>query len=155
MGLFDNLFKLPAQPALTIYKPSTEHEAWCAVLIGVMSADGEISDQETDLVMHQLVYKKKFEGVDIIYHYKNAFYANSKFGGKAIIEEASKIISEEYKATLFAMVTEIIMIDGDIQESEKKILEFVAQSLLIDDVTAEKIVSVFNIRFYGNVVIYN
>jgi len=155
MGLFDNLFKQPERPAPDVYVPASEHEAWISLLLGVINADGDVSEIETDLLMRQLVFIKFFQGIQIIYHYKRSFTAIHKYGSEALIRESVKYIDEDFKPMIFTLAVESIYVDGDVTDKEKQIIDFAAKCLGITDELAEKIITVFNIRYSDNCKVVN
>lgn len=151
MGIFSNLFaSVPAQTNV-MYKPVSEHEAWYAILHSISAADGSSSEVENDYIIRQLVFKKFFNQIEYGPIFKRVYEYHPKIGSEAMIVAACQVISEEYKPTLFTMAIEIIFSDGVVTEREEKISEFLAEQLSIGEVVAEKIITTYKIRYYGNV----
>lgn len=151
MGLFDNLFstKSAAQQTLS-YGPGSEHEAWVAILYTCMSVDGDVSEAETDALARMLVFKNKFQDVDIIPLYKSAMQGKMRVGFFAVIESSAAMIKEDDKPTLLALATELVLADGLITDKEKELIEFLAKQLNIEDALAAKIIEVILIKNKDN-----
>jgi len=67
-------------------------------------------------------------------------------GWKELAERCAVALDTEYCATAFAMACEISMIDGDLSDSEREILEHVAGILSMESGMAKKIVEVYEVR---------
>lgn len=65
------------------------------------------------------------------------------------------MISEQNKATLFALVMELLLADGILESKEKEIIEYLSTALNLQSDIAQKIVEVMLIKNYGNIVIIN
>lgn len=155
MGLFSNLFGSEPTQQNVMYKPVSEHEAWYAILYSVCATDGVASEVEIDKMLNQLIFKRFFNNVDFVPIMKRTYDYHPKIGGEKMIEEACKVISEEYKPTLFTMAIEIIFADGVVTEKEEGIAEYIAKQLSIGEVVAEKIITTFKIRYYGNYIVHD
>jgi uncharacterized tellurite resistance protein B-like protein len=151
IGLFDNLFstKSTAQQTLT-YNPHSEHEAWVAILYTCMSVDGDVSDAEIDALARILVFKNKFQYVDIVPLYRSAAQGKMRVGFFSVIESSVALINEEDKPTLLALATEMVLSDGIITDKEKELIEFLAKQLTIDETLAAKIIEVILIKNKDN-----
>lgn len=150
MGLFD-LFSKKAD-ATFVYAPD-EHEAWVAILLACMLADGDMDDAEIDSLARMLAFKTKFRGVNIGNFFGSIMSAKNKVGGAGLVEGASKAIKEDDKATLFAMSVELVLADGEISRDEELIIETLAKSLNVSDTVAANIIEVMLIKNKGNLVL--
>ncbi|SJZ31984.1 tellurite resistance TerB family protein [Sediminibacterium ginsengisoli] len=155
MGLFDKIFSPTAkqQANTKSYTSLNDYEAWVGVLYACAASDGDVSDVEIDMLSRLLIFKQKFENIEIIPFYKIAMQISNELGNQKLIEGCAAVIKEEDKATVFAMATEIVLADGIINEREKNLLEFVSRTLQIDDELAAKIVEVLLIKNRGNKII--
>ncbi len=73
--------------------------------------------------------------------------------GKTIIEQSAKLISEEFRETLFAMICEVVTNKGNVNESESEVLGMVAMYLAIPVERMRIILTAFLIRNKWNVQI--
>ena len=151
MGLFDKF--ISSGNTSMPYKPKNEQEAWTAIAFACASIDGDISEVESKSICEALVFKTMFKGHEIIDYYKNAIDAKKSIGSKDIIDSCVQFVVEENKATLFSIVCEILLSDAVFEEDEKKILEYVAKAMNLNDEMAVKIIEVMLIRIKGNVIL--
>jgi uncharacterized tellurite resistance protein B-like protein len=149
MGLFDKFVKKSEATAYT-YKPLSDYEAWMGILYACISADGEVGDSEIDSLSRMLVFKKKFDGIELAPLYKNVAEAKLKIGSNGLIDSCCSVVKEEDKPTLFSMSVEIVLADGILEEDEKKVIEYIATAMSIDSNLVEKIIEVMLIRNKGN-----
>lgn len=152
MGLFDR-FTSPAPSAPITYTPRNEQEAWIAVMYACIAVDGNTSEAEIDKLVQQVTFKILFNGHQIGDYYKAALIAHQQIGSKQLIDSSVSKVSDNSKATLFAMIMELLLSDGILGEQEKEIAEYLATALRLDETTSQKIVEVMVIRNIGNVVV--
>lgn len=150
MGLFSKLFNTPTNYT---YAPKNENEAWVAILYACISADGEASEIETDKMSEFLVFKQAFNGHDIAGYYRSVLEAHKKLGSQGIIDASAKLISDDNKPTLLALIMELLLADGVLEAKEQEIAEYIVSKLLIDESVAEKIIEVILIKNKGNCII--
>lgn len=155
MGLFDKIFATnESQQANTkSYTPLNDYEAWVGVLYACAASDGDVSDVEIDTLSRLLVFKQKFENIEIVPFYKIAIQISNELGNQKLIEGCATVIKQEDKPTVFAMATEIVLADGIINEREKNLLEFISKTFQIDDELASKIIEVLLIKNRGNKIL--
>ena len=154
MGLFDNLFssKNLAQQSLA-YRPGSEQEAWVAILCACMSVDGDFSDIEINDMARMLVFKNKFQDVDIASHFKLATQAKMRVGFFSLVESSAPMVSEDDRPTLLAVATDLVLSDGVLTDKEKELIEFLAKQLNIEEQTAMKIIEVILLKNKDNRVL--
>ena len=154
MGLFDNLFssKNLAQQSLA-YRPGSEQEAWVAILCACMSVDGDVSDIEINDMARMLVFKNKFQDVDIASHFKLATQAKMRVGFFSLVESSAPMVSEDDRPTLLAVATDLVLSDGVLTDKEKELIEFLAKQLNIEEQTAMKIIEVILLKNKDNRVL--
>lgn len=151
MGIFDNLFSSKnIAPQSLSYQPRSEQEAWVAILYACMSVDGDVSDVEIDAMVRLLVFKNKFQDVDIVSHYKSAAQARMKVGFFSLVESSAAMVSQEDRPTLLALATDLVLSDGIITDKEKELVEFLAKQLNIDEPLAMKIIEVILLKNKDN-----
>lgn len=152
MGLFDKFSPKPTEQK-TAYSPSSEQEAWVAIMYAIMRSDGVASEVEIEHLSRSLMLKKHFKTYPLVEAYKvvQAFFAT--IGSKGLIEAAATKIPEHNKQTVFAIAVEMIQSDGLMGEQEKSIIEFLGEQLKIDHAACEKIIEVIMIKNKDNILI--
>lgn len=151
MGLFDKLFK--ATPNTVQYSPENEQEAMVAIMYGCMSVDGDVSDVEIDRLCQMVTFKTYFKGVSLVSYYKGAMLVHKKIGSQGLIDASVLKVKAENRATLFAMVMDLLLSDGVLEQKEQEIAEYLSEKLTLESPLATKIVEVILIRNKDNVVI--
>ena len=156
MGLFDKTFSSATSISQHEgYEILSDYEAWVAIMYASVSADGEVTDAEIDSLTRLLLFKNKFNGIDILPFYKNVLYAKQQFGAQHVIDKSVQLIKEEDKPTVLALATELILSDGMIKEEEKQMIEYISKQLKIDVVLADKIIEVILIKNKDNRIFIN
>ena len=151
MGLFDKIFS--SNKTEFKYSPLTEQEAWVAVIYGCMAVDGEVSDSEIDKFVNLISFKQQFINFNIVDLYRTAAFAHRQIGSKGLIESSASKISNDYKPTVFAIVMELLLADGILQNKEQEIAEYLSDALQLQADLAQKIVEVILIKMKGNIMI--
>lgn len=151
MGLFDKIFS--SNKAEYKYEPASEQEAWIAIIFGCMAVDGEVSEVEIHKFANLIMFKQQFQHVKILDLFRNSAGAHRHIGSKGLIDASVDKISESYKATLFAIVMELLLADGVIDVKEEEIAEYLSAALKLDAALSQRIVEVILIKMKGNVVI--
>lgn len=154
MGLFDRLFNSNTY-AKNGYTPKSEHEAWVAILYACIAVDGDTSDAENDTLVRLVMFKERFDDVDIVALYKIAMEVKRQTGAQYIIDQSAPLIKTDDRPTLFAMATELVLADGIIADDEKELLEYVAVKLNLDIKVATNIIDVILIKNKGNRIFYS
>jgi uncharacterized tellurite resistance protein B-like protein len=153
MGLFDRIFS--STNSQVIYSPVNQQEAAIGIMYACMAVDGNVSEIETDKMLQLAVYKEQFTNHDIVEYYKRVAIIHRSLGSKSIIESAASKIDSKFKPTLFALIMDLVLSDGILDDKEKEIAEFLAGALKIEDELASKIVEVMMIKNEGNIVIFD
>ncbi len=135
------------------YKPTSDNEAWIGILYACIASDGEVGKSEIDALSRMLANKIKFEGIDLVPLCKNITDAFNVLGVEGLVDSCSPIISERDKPTLFSMAVDIVLSDGLLEAGERKIIEYIATSLQIENTLILKIVEVMLIRNRGNMIV--
>ncbi|PSR54200.1 hypothetical protein AHMF7605_12035 [Adhaeribacter arboris] len=157
MGLFDKIFNSDTNnkpnPEQYLYSPKSEQEAWIAIMYACMISDGEVSDAEVSQLSRTVVFKSLFKDHNTIDYYKTAMTAHIKLDSKQLIDLCVSKVSDNNKATLFAITLELVMFDGTLSDSDKDIIEHLATALQLQDELASKIIEVTLIRNKYNVLV--
>jgi len=144
MGIFDKIFSGEE-------KLDTK-EAFAAVLVAGIAADGYISEEEAQETIGRLLRTKLYEGctgqeLNVVI---NKLMTILKSGGpNALIGAAKEVLPFELRETAFTNSVDLVLEDGIVTESEKQILEQIQKSLDIPDDTALKIVDIIMIKNRG------
>lgn len=152
MGLFDKMFnQTPSTPEG--FKPLNEKEAFIGILYASLASDGEVSEIESDRLSQLLVFKEMFSNFDIVIPYRRVAIVCVKLGSKKIIDECAPLISVENKEMLFAVVMDLMLVDGLLEEEEKDMAEYISAALSLEENRARMIIEVILIKNKGNLII--
>lgn len=152
MGLFDKIFN-SAPTSSGGFNPLNEKEAFIGILYACMNSNGGISDVETDRILQVLVFKKIFKDYDVVGPYKRVAMACMKSGEKNVINECAPLITNENKEMLFAIVMDLMLSDGLLEQEEKDTIEYLAVALSIPESRAATIIDVILVKNKDNIII--
>lgn len=158
MGLFDKFFSSENKAANFNFVPTNEMDAWVGIFYACAGVDGNVSEIEADMMSNCLVFKSWFDTSDtenMMRPYRQAISAIQAVGSNAIIDSCVPFISEDRKNTLFCFIVEVLTADSILHDSEKNILEYLQNSLHISDDVAMKILDVYFMRNYGNLILHD
>lgn len=144
MGLFDKVLGKDSG-AIKLSK----QEAFAAVAIATVAADGNISQEEIHRTVTNLISINLFRKYDIrdLGNILNKMGALIGRRGPAPVMEAVKeTLSPEMLETAFFVAADLALADGIVEPEEKKFLEELQQTLKIDEATALKIIDVALIK---------
>jgi len=147
MGLLD---KVLGKESATV--SLTKQEAFAAVGVAAVAADGDISSEEVQRVVTDLATLGAFRKYDLrsLVNTLDKVAGLIKRRGAGPIFSAVKaaLTKEELKAAFF-LAADLVLADGIIEPEEKKLLEDLKTALQLDDETALKIVEVAVIKNSG------
>ena len=87
-----------------------EQEAAVAILFAcAMQPSGTISEQQIDHLSRAVVLCSRFRGKDLNTLTRKAISLQAQMDSKEIIENSAPLIPEEFRETLFAMVSEVVL----------------------------------------------
>ncbi|MFN0048801.1 MAG: tellurite resistance TerB family protein [Cytophagales bacterium] len=137
MGLFDFIFK---DKNVNI---ANEKEAFYAILYACAAVDGEIADEEVEHMNTIVAKKELLKGTDlrslnqkVIQLYKDA----GSSSGTLIIKAIPKLNNVQ-KEQCYIAAYEIFLADGNVQGSERKLLEDLQEALELSDARANELSS--------------
>jgi len=133
-----------------VYKPSNDKEAWIGILYACIASDCVISKSELDVLSGMLASKRIFNETDIQPLYNRVLEAIKKDGVNGLVDVCSPLIKTEDRPTLFSMAVEMVLSDGLLEVQERKIIEYLAETLKIDKTLVIRIIEVMLIRNKGN-----
>lgn len=146
MGLFDKFSSKDGNVKLS------KEEAFSAVSLVSVAADGVITEEEARGLFVQLYRMKMFSGYNdnqMSSMFNKLINIIKKKGMDALVVMAKESLPEDMKATAFAVATDLALADGEIAEEEKKLLTKIQQSLGIPEGEAVKIIEVMLIKNRG------
>jgi len=150
MGLFDRFMKKNDGGT---YTPSDEYEAWVAIFMACMTADGDMDEFEIQAMSRMLAFKKKFTGKDLGPYLPKVMKALNELGGRGIVEAAASNIPQDERNTVFTLAIELVLADGSLDGDESLVINAIRDALAIDEDSFEMIVQVMLIRNKGNVAL--
>jgi hypothetical protein len=135
-------------PALRLSLP----EAYAAVLVAAISADGSFGVDEANRLKTILSTSRLFEeavqarDVDVV---ERALNLLTDHGVVAVLEASGAAIAPELRPTVFAVAADLVLADGRVDGREKAFVDQLQAALHVDDATAVKIVEVLIIKNRG------
>jgi hypothetical protein len=137
MGLFKNVFGGSNFPA-------SEPEAILGILMSVIAADGDISDEEADSFMY-LANRTRSLGPmpaqPFWAHVETCKGILRREGPHALMDKCAPMISQEKRGPVFINSCDLIMRDGRVEAEEEQLIESLQTRLSIDDSFAQSAVS--------------
>lgn len=129
-----------------------EQEAAVAILFSsAMQNSGAITEQQIEHLSRAVVLCSKFRGSDLNELTRKAISLQASYKGNDIIEHCAAHISESFRETLFAMVSEVVLLDGQIDDEKTKIFALLALHLQIPMERMKMILATYLIRNKWNV----
>lgn len=133
--------------------PQNEQEAWIAIAYACLMTDRKkTSFSEIERFCHLLLIKSHFKGHNTIAYIQKCEHIHALIGSEQLIERCSTKISENNKATLFALVVDMLLIRGALNPMQKKIIDFLANQLKLDKVLSASIKKIMLIKNKGNIL---
>ena len=129
---------------------TTELEAWFGILYSCISADKQITENETKILTRIIHSKQKFAEVDLATLFLKSFDLKKQLGQLTFISACCEQIMDEDKNMLFALALEALLADGVLEEEEKNLIEIISNSLKIDSKMSSKIIEVIFLKNKGN-----
>jgi len=129
-----------------------EQEAAVTILFSAaIQQSGNISEQQIEHLSRAVVLCSRFRGSNLNEMTKKAISLQSSHEPADVIEYCSTFISEEFRETLFAMVSEVVLLDGQINDKKTKIFALLALHLKITMDRMKMILATYLIRNKWNV----
>jgi hypothetical protein len=124
-------------------------EAYAAVLVAAISADGRFGVEEANRLNNVLSTSRLFEGavqagdVTVV---ERALNLLSDRGLAPVLTACRASIPADLHASIFAVATDLVLADGRVDGPEKAFIDQLQAALQVDDATALKIVEVLLIK---------
>lgn len=149
MGLFDGVFSAETGITETMLSPE---EAFAAVALVAIAADGYLSEQEGQEMMMVLSRMQLFRSYasDVMHRMLDKLLSILKQVGPGdLITLAKASLPEDLRATAFAIATDLVLADGTVTNQEQAFLDDLYRILEIPGDTALQIVQVMTIKNRG------
>ncbi len=144
MGLFDKAFGKESS-AISLSKP----EAYAAVAVAAVAADGEISAEElqrTAIDLATLRAFRKHSLRDLGETLDKVAKLIKRRGPGPVLAATRTVLQQEERESAFFVAADLILADGVVEKEEKEFLEELQQTLLVGEAMALKIVEVVQIK---------
>ncbi|MDJ0800901.1 MAG: tellurite resistance TerB family protein [Calothrix sp. MO_167.B12] len=148
MGLFSGLSN-PRQENRVSLSPA---EAFAAVLLATVAADGYLADEEIQVMSASLSRMELFRSYpnDVIRRIFDKLCGITKRqGSDNLIKNAIGSLPNHLHDTVFAVAADLVLADGEVTEEEENILNYLYTNLDIPDDKARNIVDVMIIKNKG------
>jgi tellurite resistance protein len=129
-----------------------ERQAFAAVCVFAVSADGVVRDQEVSRLVIDLSEKKLFRdmGLDGLGELlREIVRLVQERDADTVLEAAKNGLSPKLRETAFALSADLILADGEVAAKEKTFIERFRKALEIDEAMAYKIAEVIAIKNRG------
>lgn len=148
MGLFDKISNVRKQSQVAL-GPA---EAFAAIALIALAADGYIADAEVQVVSTTLMRMQLFRSYpsDVMRKMIDRLLSIlQRQGADALLNTAIEVLPYELQETAFAVTTDIILSDGEVTEEEEELLNQLYRALNISEEIAAKIIDVMLIKNRG------
>lgn len=148
MGLFDKVAGMRKQENVTL-GPA---EAFAAIALIAVAADGYITDSEAQVISTTLARMQLFRSYpnDVMRRMIDRLLnILQKQGAEALFEAAVATLPNELKETVFAVTADIALADGEVSQEEEQLLNDLYNALGISEEMALKIIDVMLIKNKG------
>ncbi|MBE7382003.1 MAG: tellurite resistance TerB family protein [Leptolyngbya sp. SIO1E4] len=149
MGLFDSVFNAEKGITETDLTPA---EAFAAVALVAIAADGYLSDQEgrdMTMLLSRMQLFRSFSN-DVMHRMFDKLLAMLKRQGPGELIGLSKsCLPQDLRETAFAVATDLVLSDGTVTSQEQAFLDDLYRILEIPGDTALQIVQVMTIKNRG------
>ncbi len=146
MGLFDKVLgKDKGDGPVTL----TKNEAFAAVAVAAIAADGSISEDEINRTAMNLAAIPMFRTYDLreMGGVLNKVAGLIKRRGAAVVMPAAKVaLSKDQAEQAFFIAADLVLADGTVEKEERQFLEELRGALDVEESTSLKIVEVVVIK---------
>jgi hypothetical protein len=152
MSIIDRALQELQTPASAQAITLTIPEAFAAVMVAAISADGRFGVDEANRLNHVLSTSKVFEAsvrvqdVDVV---QRALNLLADRGVAPVLDACGAALPPELRPTVFAVAADLVLADGRVDAREKSFVDQLQAALRVDDATALKIVEVLLIKNRG------
>jgi tellurite resistance protein len=144
MGLFDKVLGKEGGEIKLDKK-----EAFGAVAVAAVASDGDVSPEEVNRIIADLVTLKAFrrsDARDLSNVLNKVAGLIKKRGIGPVIQAAKAGLNQDELGAAFFVAVDLVLADGVVEENEKKFLEELQHTIGMDDATATRIAEVVVIK---------
>lgn len=148
MGLFDKLLGGQGSEGVVL----DTREAFAAVMLVTVAADGHISSEESDTVINvsnRMALFKNQTSNDFNQMMSKLLGLLKKHGPEALLQKAFSSLPKDLRETAFAVAADLVFADGSVEDDEKELLETIQRALAVPDDLALRILEVLMIKNRG------
>lgn len=153
MGLFKQglLDGLNLGPTSTVSGMSPA-EGVTVFILAAIASDGHISDAESDMAVSVMKRMKLFRSYssDVVYRMiEKVFQDFRRYGFEDVVMAAKEAIPYDLHATVFAIVTDLVLADGVLEDEEAEMLDMVHRLLDVPQEVARQLIQSMAIKNKG------
>jgi tellurite resistance protein len=148
MGLFDKVKGIKEAEQVKLNK----EEAFAAVSLAAVAADGEITEEEARGLITSLLRMKLYEQFNdkqMSAMFKKLVGIIKNQGVDALVTSSKEILPADLRETAFALAADLTLADGVLAKGEKDILTKIQESLGVPEDKAANIIEVMLIKNRG------
>lgn len=148
MGLFDKFLGGQSSESLRL----DEREAFAALVLAIVGADGNISDDEAraaNAIFNRMRLFAPQSADQFRAMFDRLVGYLQKHGADWLIAKSVAGISTELRETAFATAVDLVFADGSVEATEKALIENLQRDLRVSDDLALKIIEVISIKNRG------
>lgn len=124
-----------------------EQDAAVTILFTCAMHEGQlITEQQIEHLSRAVVLCSRFRGSDLNELTRKAMSVQNAMDTSSILEHCVSFIQEEFRETLFAMVSEIVLLDGRIDDGRSKLFAMLALYLPLSMDRMKMILATYLIR---------
>jgi uncharacterized tellurite resistance protein B-like protein len=127
----------------------TTREAVTAILVAAVAADGTLVEQEAERLNALLPSMRLFRQTSAAHLQRLTETALDIIGSTdpdALLLACAEVIPESLRAPLFALAVELVIVDGEVSQTETRFVDSLKFALGIDDEIAANIIEVLLIK---------
>jgi tellurite resistance protein len=148
MGLIGKLLGGQGSENTTLNK----QDAFLAVLLITVAADGHISSEECESVVgvsNRMSLLKGMSAEQFNSSIRNLQGLQQKHGSGWLLSKAAEVMPSDLRQTAFAIAADLVFADGSIESDEESALEAIQSAMQVPDDLAAKIIEVLVIKNRG------
>lgn len=148
MGLFDKVLGGRSSEN----DPLSKQEAFAAIMLATVAADGDISDEEVDGFNAVINRMKLFQMQSGAEHKKmidKLMGLLNRHDASFLLQKGAEFLPSELRETAFAVAGDFVFADGSVEAEEMAVLEKLQIALGVAEQQALKILEVLEIKNRG------
>ncbi|MDB9520053.1 tellurite resistance TerB family protein [Roseofilum reptotaenium CS-1145] len=149
MGLFDAFRKDTVKNSQLTLGPA---EAFAAIMLLVVAADGYLADDEVRLLNTTLSRMRLFRSYsdDVMRRMFDSLCGTlRRDGGNVLFDAAIATLPHDLYDTTFAIATDLVLADGQVSDEEEDLLGSLCRALELPDTLVNQIIQIMMIKNKG------